>query len=330
VRYWWVNQNQTFRQEIGGGFLWSPKRKSDNTRNPYYEFMREVVPGDVVFSFVDTRIHALGIVQSYCYESPKPMEFGTAGHYWNNVGWKVDVQFRVLANRVRPKDHMERIGPALPKIYSPLQATGDGIQSVYLTKVEPILAAMLFALIGTEANRVEDSAGAVAASARGMTESAPTVDKWEEHIEAEVMNARDIAETERAAIVQARRGQGKFRERVQSVERACRITRVDRPEHLIASHIKPWRDANNDDRLNGENGLMLTPTIDHLFDRGFISFEDKGRVIVSPVADTVSLNRMGIQTAEPMNVGAFTEGQRQYLDYHRENVLLLARVRSMP
>jgi hypothetical protein len=201
---------------------------------------------------------------------------------------------------------------------------------VYLTKVEPILAAMLFSLIGAEANRVEDSAGAVAASARGMTELAPAVDKWGEHIEAEVMNARDIAETERAAIVQARRGQGKFRERVQSVERACRITRVDRPEHLVASHIKPWRDADNVDRLNGENGLMLIPTIDHLFDRGFISFEDKGRVIVSPVADAVSLNRMGIQTAEPMNVGAFTEGQRQYLDYHRENVLLLARVRSVP
>jgi putative restriction endonuclease len=56
VRYWWVNQNQTSRQEIEGGYLWSPKRNKNGRRNPFYEFMREVAPGDVVFSFYDTRI----------------------------------------------------------------------------------------------------------------------------------------------------------------------------------------------------------------------------------------------------------------------------------
>jgi putative restriction endonuclease len=44
VRYWWVNQNQTFRQEIEGGYLWSPKRNKNGHRNPFYEFMREVAP----------------------------------------------------------------------------------------------------------------------------------------------------------------------------------------------------------------------------------------------------------------------------------------------
>src|SRR5437660_1837590 len=62
MRYWWVNQNQTFRQEIEGGYLWSPKRNKNGHRNPFYEFMREVAPGDIVFSFYDTRIAALGIV----------------------------------------------------------------------------------------------------------------------------------------------------------------------------------------------------------------------------------------------------------------------------
>jgi len=66
VRYWWVNQNQTYRQEIVGGYLWSPKRNANGARNPFYEFMREVTPGDLVFSFVDTRRVALGIVSSYC------------------------------------------------------------------------------------------------------------------------------------------------------------------------------------------------------------------------------------------------------------------------
>ena len=82
MRYWWVNQNQTYRPEIAGGYLWSPKRNANGARNPFYEFMREVAPGDLVFSFVDTRIVAIGTVASYCYESPKPTEFGGFGLNW--------------------------------------------------------------------------------------------------------------------------------------------------------------------------------------------------------------------------------------------------------
>src|SRR5947208_12469760 len=78
MRYWWVNQNQTFRQEIAGGYLWSPKQNANGARNPFYESMREVSPGDVVFSFADTVIAAIGIAQSYCWESPKPAEFGAS------------------------------------------------------------------------------------------------------------------------------------------------------------------------------------------------------------------------------------------------------------
>jgi hypothetical protein len=68
----------------------------------------------------------------------------------------------------------------------------------------------------------------------------------------------------------------------------------------------------------------LTPTIDHLFDRGFIGFEDKGDLIISPVAHRPSLHRMGLETGRVVNVGGFTSGQRKFLDYHRNYVLLRA------
>ena len=99
---------------------------------------------------------------------------------------------------------------------------------------------------------------------------------------------------------------------------------VQNPVHLVASHCKPWRDSTNEERLNGENGLLLTPSIDHLFDRGFIGFEDNGRLIISPVAHSPSLERMGIDTTEPVNVGGFTSGQKAFLDFHRNAVLLQA------
>ncbi len=101
--------------------------------------------------------------------------------------------------------------------------------------------------------------------------------------------------------------------------------RVSNPEHLRASHCKPWRDGSNDERLDGENGLLPTPSIDHLFDRGFIGFGVSGTLLVSPVAHGPSLERMGVNVRERVNVGGFAEGQRGYLECHQEYVFLRSR-----
>jgi putative restriction endonuclease len=327
LRYWWVNQNQTYRQEIGGGYLWSPKLKSNQQRNPFYEFMREVAPGDVVFSFCDTRICALGIASSYCYESPKPTEFGTAGANWEAIGWKVDVSFRELENRIRPKDHMDQLRSRLPARYAPLRPNGDGLQSIYLAEVTDAFAAVLFTLIGAESNQVRETATYLENANDSGPAANPTLEEWERRVEVAITTDPQIGDTDRAALVLARRGQGLFRANVRRIEHACRVTKVERPEHLVASHTKPWRDSTNEERLDGENGFMLTPTVDHLFDKGFISFENNGDLIVSPVAHAPALIRMGIAVGERTNVGAFSAGQRGFLEYHRENVLRLAKVK---
>jgi putative restriction endonuclease len=315
------NQNQTYRHEFAGGYLWSPKRNANGVKNPFYETMREVAPGDVVFSFVDTVIAAIGVAQSYCWESPKPAEFGTTGEYWENVGWKVRVKFTKLLHRVRPKDHMEMLRPLLPARYAPLQANGNGIQSIYLTDLSGSFAEVLAGIIGAEARSI---IGGIAVGAVAPMQTNDDLDYWEHKIEAGIDADTSIPETDREAIIRARRGQGLFKQRVMAIENHCRITGVTNPVHLVASHCKPWRDCKNEERLNGENGLLLTPTIDHLFDRGFIGFEDNGTVIVSPVAHQPSLNRMGVNTNQIVNVGGFTSGQQNFLEYHRNMVLLKA------
>ena len=325
MRYWWVNQNQTFKQELAGGYLWSPKRHANGRRNPFYEFMREVAPGDVVFSFSDTRIPAIGIVSGYCRESPKPTEFGKTGTNWSQIGWKVDVRWRTLEHRVRPKDHLSVLQREVGALYSPLDANGNGKQAVYLTTVRPALAALLFALIGPEASQTRDAAEAVSETERSTPAPEKDIEEWEERLEVQIELDTRITDTDREALVLARRGQGRFRSNVRQVERACRVTKVERPEHLVASHVQPWRDSNHEQRLDGENGLLLTPSIDHLFDKGFISFEDSGRLIISPVADRASLQGMGISCSVPFSVGSFSEGQRKYLGYHRDNVLRMAK-----
>jgi hypothetical protein len=206
-----------------------------------------------------------------------------------------------------------------------LTPEGNGLQSVYLTEVSRVLAATLFSLIGAEAHRVADVGQEVSRVERDSPAPERDLQEWEQRVEAAINSDAAIPQTERTALIQARRGQGLFRDNVRSIEHACRITRAERMEHLIASHIQPWRDSSNDQRLDGENGLLLTPTVDHLFDKGFISFENTGHLIVSPVMDTVSLKRMGIAREARVNVGEFSQGQRQYLEFHRENVLRMAR-----
>jgi len=321
VRYWWVNQNQTFRHEIEGGYLWSPKRNANGAKNPFYEFMREVSPGDLIFSFVDTRIVAIGMVASYCYESPKPSEFGGVGLNWEAIGWRVRVNFTSLVHRIRPKNHIDLLRRLLPARYSPLQESGNGLQSIYLTELPEPLAETLIGLIGAEAAMIVGRRAVLNPEAILQTQSAD-LEVWEHHIEAIIEADSQIQDTDREALIVARRGQGLFKQRVMQIEHSCRITGVSNPIHLRGSHCKPWRDSSNEERLHGENGLLLTPTMDHLFDRGFISFENSGELIVSPVAHAPSLNRMGVATDRVVNVGTFTNGQKHFLEYHRDSVLL--------
>ena len=328
MRYWWVNQNQTFHQEQSGGYLWSPKRKSNGHRNRFYDTMREVQPGDLVLSFRNTRIQTIGVVQSYCYESPKPLEFGSAGSNWEAIGWRVDVHWTPFTHSIKPSEHIGVLRNVLPSRYSPIRVeNGHGLQSVYLAEIPVDMMNVLAGLIGYEA-RVLMDAPMKQMPERVADRNMDAEDlkkRWERHIESGIQRDHSIVETERIALVRARVGQGIFRENVRQVEHCCRVTKVENSEHLIASHCKPWRHASNDERLDGENGLLLTPSVDHLFDRGFISFEDTGRLIISPVADTESLRRMGIDNSTAINVGDFSSGQKGYLDYHRNEILLAVR-----
>jgi hypothetical protein len=325
MRYWWVNQNQTYRQEVEGGYLWSPKRKANGGWNPFYEFMREVAPGDLVFSFANQRIPAIGLARSYAYEAPKPVEFGAAGRNWEEIGWRVDVHFTRIETTFRPVDWIERLRPLLPDHYSPLLPDGRGVQSIYLTRLPEPLALALADLIGTDIGALARSE---AIRDRAILMPRDEVLLWEEHLRRTIELDENIESTQKSALILARRGQGLFRERVQQVESRCRITLVDRPEHLRASHCKPWRDCSNDERLDADNGLMLTPSIDHLFDRGFISFEGSGDLLVSPVAHRESLARMGVAVDRRINVGAFRPRQMEFLEYHRDAVYLKARLRA--
>lgn len=89
-------------------------------------------------------------------------------------------------------------------------------------------------------------------------------------------------------------------------------------QHLQASHIKPWRGSTPYEKLDGNNGLLLSPHIDHLFDRGYISFAQNGSLLVAPQLTRDILEAWNINPK--LTVEAFSTEQSVYLRYHNENV----------
>ena len=127
-----------------------------------------------------------------------------------------------------------------------------------------------------------------------------------------------LEDTEYQQLVSARIGQGDFRKSLlERYDGHCAVTGVSVPEALRASHIKPWRHCvSKHERLDPHNGLLLVAHIDALFDRGLITFEDRGQMLVSPRVSAEQRRLLGI----PKNVRSFSEKQKLYLKHHREVV----------
>jgi len=204
------------------------------------------------------------------------------------------------------RDHMPLIIPTLPGKHSPLQTNGNAVQA-YLFAVPEPMAAVLSSIIGTEFHVI---------TTKPITYS---VDDSEfNDIESAIEMRFDITTTEKLQLKKSRIGQGLFKANVRLVESACRVTGVTQISMLRASHIKPWKDADDTEKIDGFNGLLLAPHVDHLFDRGFITFEEQGDMLLSPTLNPEVLDKWKIPRMT--NVGKFTDEQNNYLSYHHENV----------
>lgn len=305
--FWWVNHKKTFDAEVDGGYIWSPKRKKNGSFNQTYENLTRVQPGDVIVSYAHTLVKAIGIAIATAEDQGKPKEFGkNVGENWSeDQGWLVAVEWTRLEKPVKPKENIDEIAPLLPSKYSPIRADGNGNESCYLASISDDLGYLIL-------NLVEDA----------NTGTIDLVEDLEDQVasdreEQEILNSKR-APTEKEQLVRARQGQGLFRQRVIAQEKRCRITNVSDERFLIASHIKPWKQSDDLERLDGENGLLLAPHIDRLFDKGWISFTDTGDLLVTESAAPI-LEAWGIVPS--LNVGKFTAKQQEYLHYHRTNIL---------
>ena len=129
----------------------------------------------------------------------------------------------------------------------------------------------------------------------------------------QVMTDKKLTDTEKTIMVNTRMGQGHFRSQLIQMWGGCAVTGYRNTQMLLASHIKPWRDSNNEERLDKFNGLLLLANLDKAFDLGFISFDDNGKVLISNHLETPEV----IGLREDMSFEIMNDHKR-YLGYHRE------------
>lgn len=295
MAYWWVSQNQTYKHERNGEYLWAPNLDSGGNKPFHWASMNKVQQGDIIFSYVAQKIVSISIAKTKAYDSQRPQEFESQ-ETWEKEGKKIDAQYNDLETPIHISNVRNALLKLLPNRYSPLTVSGSGNQG-YLFPIPPNAGRFLL----QEADSIK-----------------PTVS--EEAIVAGIDNSQ-IPATEKEALVKSRIGQGKFKKDLLIYWNSqCAVTGFSGEGLLMASHIKPWRDCNNYERLDKFNGILLSPSYDAAFDCGHISFKNSGEIIISDLLSKQSPSLIGINPSA--KIQNFDTKHQQYLEYHRDLIFI--------
>lgn len=121
-------------------------------------------------------------------------------------------------------------------------------------------------------------------------------------------------------IRRARQGQGLYRERLLAECPFCPITMINDERLLIASHIKPWAVATDKEKIDHKNGFMLSPLYDKLFDRGFMTFTEDRKIVLSNWISPANKRRLGIVDGQFVQLLPLDDERQAYMDFHRKSV----------
>jgi putative restriction endonuclease len=303
MAYWWVSQNKTYAEERAGGYLWAPVRDKAGRTPRHWATMTEIRPGDVIFSYVGQQIRAVSVAINAAEEIAQPAELATT-NLWEREGRLVRASYTDLPHRLSIPRIVRELLPLLPAMYGPLNRSGTGNQG-YLFAVPARAGELLLERIGMQ---------------ELGTEPDPLV--------AAIQRA-PLPETEKQALVKSRIGQGQFRADLFALwSGCCAVSGLTVPELLRASHIKPWRDSNHQERLEPYNGLLLAPAYDAAFDSGLITFKDDGHIHISPQLSAPAVQQLGIDPRSRI-VGIRPE-HLAFLRHHRQEVFRNAPDADLP
>ena len=294
MSFHWVNIGDSYQEVLDNGFLWAPTLKitetGKKTRNAGWDSVENVRKNDIIFCNRDGAIIYVAIAKKDTFKAPKPVT--RTFNRWHNEGFQVDVKVIELDHPIPVNDFKYELNNILAKELKPkvFDKNLNNCQ-IYMAPLNLLGGAFLLDLIGDESLTVHEAID----------------DSGQEA----------LSGSDKTILSKARVGHGKYREELLSLwDSTCPITAINEPSLLIASHIVPWQLSDSFDKVNKYNGLLLSPHIDKLFDRGFISFDDSGQILFHTKMSSSTAKNLGISTAT--RIDNLKAENLPFLKKHRE------------
>lgn len=306
MNYFLVFQNKSYKEERTGGYLWAPQKNESGQTFHHWTDMKLINKNDIIFNSYNGKLVSVLIAKENCKEHERPTGLDQL-NLWEKDGWLVSAKYIDLVEPITYKEYMDNIIKLQDPKYAPFNKSGRG-NTGYLFRVSRELADFFFEII-------ERTNGV-------LREKFQVVNSIPEEIIKQIENDLDsvitLDKTEKETIIKTRIGHSAFKKALLAIEKKCRICGITDERFLIASHIKPWSVSNNQERLDVNNGLLLCPNHDALFDKRYISFDETGKVMVKESLDDTTKILLNIN--ETMRI-KMNERQQFFMRWHREKFL---------
>lgn len=295
MNFYWVNLGDSYKEVKEYSYLWAPAytdtAEGKKTVKAGWKHVPAVSKGDILICYANGKIIYIAIAKKDAYSAQRPSNI--TFDKWKLQGFKIEVDLEVLPipidmNEVRDEIYALYNDKCSPKLLD----KNKKMAQQYLIALPQAAGIFLLDTLGEAAIKIQE--------------------KLPKSNNQPIPNA-----TTKESIIKARIGQGKFREDVLKLwNNRCPVTNVDLPELLIASHILSWQLSDDVEKLDKYNGLPLSPSIDKLFDKGFISFADHGDMLIGKNITTEILQKLGINL--DTKITGLKNEHFKYLKRHRE------------
>lgn len=330
MNYYFVFQNKSFEHERKGGYLWAPKTTESGKRVSHWESMKGVKKGDLILHSVHKKLVAISIVKADCVEAQQPDELKKE-RLWQDAGYMVYTQYFDLKDSIITSDYKDMILKLQPKVNAPFNRLGKG-NTGYLFNCTKELSSYLIEEIlkvQRDTNTIQRLKGLKERYFKqemvyDIQEDIPNefiAEKPQQYnLDAETYQLEqfdELTNTEKLTLIKSRIGHGVLKKKLLQRECRCKVCGLSDEKFLIASHIKPWSQSNAQERLDIENVLLLCPHHDVVFDRGYITFDEDGTLVISSELSSESRALLNLVEGKKVDV---SNKSCHYLRWHRRNL----------
>lgn len=289
-RYFWVNQGGTHSDEVSAGCLWAPQRDATGSKLLHWESMTRVQPGDIIFAYANNNVRGYAVATSAAAPMARPYTSGS--QYSPAQGGRI----------VFCEYHIAGVPISFASVAANSTLTHElatGLNAV-LNSAGKVAQKYLCEITATAATSLAHLCGLAGI---GQIQGGATT---------------PIAKTTVLQLIDARLGQGKFKDDlIAEFGGRCSLTGLAERSLLRASHLRPWCESSNQERLDPENGLLLAAGIDAAFDRGFVGFDGVGTLLVKQGFSQSDLVALGFPPQTSIDARFLTPARLKHLAYHR-------------